>query len=82
MKIAVCLIAGNEAGLIDRALDSAFSVTDTVIVVRATGGLTPDQTLDVARQPQQPARGGCGRGWDGGVAGGRVSDGEPDRGPV
>ena len=49
MKIAVCLIAGNEAGLISRALDSAFSVTDTVIVVRAVGGQTPDQTLDVAR---------------------------------
>jgi glycosyltransferase involved in cell wall biosynthesis len=50
MKIAVCLIAGNEAGLIDRALDSAFSVTDTVVVVRAVGGQTPDPTLDVARQ--------------------------------
>jgi glycosyltransferase involved in cell wall biosynthesis len=50
MKIAVCLIAGNEAGLIDRALDSAFSVTDTVIVVRAIGGQTPDPTLDVARE--------------------------------
>jgi glycosyltransferase involved in cell wall biosynthesis len=50
MKIAVCLIAGNEAGLIDRALDSAFSVTDTVVVVRAVGGQTPDSTLDVARQ--------------------------------
>jgi tetratricopeptide (TPR) repeat protein len=50
MKIAVCLIAGNEAGLIDRALDSAFSVTDTVVVVRAVGGQTPDQTLDVARE--------------------------------
>jgi glycosyltransferase involved in cell wall biosynthesis len=50
MKIAVCLIAGNEAGLIDRALDSAFSVTDAVIVVRAVGGQTPDSTLDVARQ--------------------------------
>jgi len=50
MKIAVCLIAGNEAKLISRALDSAFSVTDTVVVVRAAGGQTPDQTLDVARQ--------------------------------
>jgi glycosyltransferase involved in cell wall biosynthesis len=50
MKIAVCLIAGNEAGLISRALDSAFSVTDTVVVVRAVGGQTPDSTLDVARQ--------------------------------
>ena len=50
MKIAVCMIAGNEAGVIDRALKSAFSVTDTVVVVRATGGQTPDQTLDVARQ--------------------------------
>jgi tetratricopeptide (TPR) repeat protein len=50
MKIAVCLIAGNEAGLIDRALDSAFSVTDTVIVVRAIGGQKPDSSLEMARQ--------------------------------
>ena len=50
MKIAVCLIAGNEEAVIDRALDSAFSVTDTVIVVRAIGGQTPDPTLDVARE--------------------------------
>lgn len=50
MKIAVCLIAGNEEAVIDRALDSAFSVTDTVIVVRAIGGQKPDRTLDVARQ--------------------------------
>ena len=50
MKIAVCLIAGNEEAVIDRALDSAFSVTDTVVVVRAIGGQKPDQTLDVARQ--------------------------------
>ena len=50
MKIAVCMIAGNEEAVIDRALDSAFSVTDTVIVVRAVGGQTPDSTLDVARE--------------------------------
>lgn len=50
MKIAVCLIAGNEEAVIDRALDSAFSVTDTVVVVRAIGGQTPDPTLDVARE--------------------------------
>jgi len=50
MKIAVCMIAGNEEPVIDRALDSAFSVTDTVIVVRAVGGQTPDPTLDVARE--------------------------------
>ena len=48
-KIAVCIIAGNEEPLINRALDAAFSVTDTVVVVRAIGGQTPDQTLDVAR---------------------------------
>lgn len=50
MKIAVCLIAGNEEPVIDRALDAAFSVSDTVIVVRAIGGQTPDPTLDVARE--------------------------------
>ena len=50
MKIAVCMIAGNEEAVIDRALDAAFSVTDTVIVVRAIGGQTPDPTLDIALQ--------------------------------
>jgi len=50
MKIAVCLIAGNEEPVIDRALDAAFSVTDTVVVVRAIGGQTPDPTLDIARE--------------------------------
>lgn len=50
MKIAVCLIAGNEEELINRALDSAYTVTDTVVVVRAIGGQKPDSTLDVARQ--------------------------------
>jgi glycosyltransferase involved in cell wall biosynthesis len=49
MKIAVCLIAGNEEAVIDRALDAAFSITDTVVVVRAVGGRAPDPTLDIAR---------------------------------
>jgi glycosyltransferase involved in cell wall biosynthesis len=50
MKIAICMIAGNEAAHIERALDSAFTVTDTVIVVRAIGGQTPDETLDIAER--------------------------------
>lgn len=49
-KIAVCLIAGNEEPLIERALDAAFSVTDTVVVVRAIGGQTPDPTLAIAKE--------------------------------
>jgi len=48
-KIAVCLIAGNEKALIGRALDSAFLVSDLVVVVQATGGAQPDGTMDVAR---------------------------------
>jgi hypothetical protein len=49
-KVAVCLICGNEQDIIGRALDSAFTVSDTVIVVRACGGQTPDSSLDVARE--------------------------------
>ena len=49
-SLAVCLIAGNEERLINRALDAAFSVTPLVIVVRAIGGQKPDSTLDVARR--------------------------------
>lgn len=50
MKIAVCMIVGNESAHIERALDSAFSVSDCVVVVRAIGGQTPDETLDVAKR--------------------------------
>ena len=50
MKIAICMICGNESEHISRALDSAFSVTDTVVVVRAIAGQEPDNTLDVAKQ--------------------------------
>jgi len=49
-KVAVCLICGNEEGIIGRALDSAFTVSDTVIVVRAIGGQTPDKSLQIARE--------------------------------
>lgn len=48
-KIAVCLITGNEEDIIQRALDSAFRLTDTVIVVRACGGNAPDRSLDIAK---------------------------------
>lgn len=44
------MICGNEEAVIARALDSAFTVTDTVVVVRACGGQTPDQSLEIARQ--------------------------------
>ena len=49
-KVAVCLICGNEEEIIGRALDSAFTVSDTVIVVRAIGGQTPDKSLQIARE--------------------------------
>jgi glycosyltransferase involved in cell wall biosynthesis len=49
-KVAVCLITGNEEAIIGRALDSAFTVSDTVIVVRAIGGAKPDSSLEIARQ--------------------------------
>jgi tetratricopeptide (TPR) repeat protein len=49
-KVAVCLICGNEEAIIGRALDSAFTVSDTVIVVRAIGGQKPDKSLQIARE--------------------------------
>jgi glycosyltransferase involved in cell wall biosynthesis len=49
-KVAVCLITGNEEQIIGRALDSAFTVSDTVIVVRAVGGAKPDSSLEIARE--------------------------------
>jgi tetratricopeptide (TPR) repeat protein len=49
MKIAICMIAGNESAHIRRALDCAFTVTDLVVVVRAIGGQKPDDTMDIAR---------------------------------
>jgi tetratricopeptide (TPR) repeat protein len=49
-KVAVCLICGNEEEIIGRALDGAFTVSDTVIVVRAIGGQTPDKSLQIARE--------------------------------
>jgi glycosyltransferase involved in cell wall biosynthesis len=50
MKIAICMIAGNESAHIRRALDCAFSVTDLVVVVRAIGGQTADETLTIAKE--------------------------------
>jgi glycosyltransferase involved in cell wall biosynthesis len=49
-EVAVCLITGNEEAIIGRALDSAFTVSSTVIVVRACGGQKPDSSLEIARQ--------------------------------
>ena len=49
MKIAICMIAGNESEHIRRALDCAFTVTDLIVVVRAIGGQKPDETLDIAK---------------------------------
>jgi glycosyltransferase involved in cell wall biosynthesis len=48
--IAVCLICGNEEEIINRCLDSVFTVTDRVIVVRAIGSKTPDNTLRIAQE--------------------------------
>jgi tetratricopeptide (TPR) repeat protein len=44
------MIAGNESAHIRRALDCAFSVTNLVVVVRAVGGQTPDETLTIAKE--------------------------------
>jgi tetratricopeptide (TPR) repeat protein len=49
-EVAVCLICGNEEAIIGRALDSAFTVSDIVVVVRAIGGAKPDSSLEIARQ--------------------------------
>ena len=49
-SLAICIIAGNEEQTIERCLDSAFAVTDVVVVVGAVGGAKPDRTLQIARK--------------------------------
>ena len=47
-RISLCLIVGNESGYIERCLESFLPVADEVVVVRAVGGLAPDDTLERA----------------------------------
>ncbi len=48
ITISLCLIAGNEAALIIRLLNSAFNAFDELCLVVATGTEMPDQTLYMA----------------------------------
>lgn len=51
VKLSLCIIAGNEEGLIRRCLDTFAKgiPVDELIVVRAVGSRKPDRTLDIAR---------------------------------
>ena len=48
MKISCAAIAGNCEGYITRFLNVFQPVCDEVVVVRATGSLEPDRTLEIA----------------------------------
>jgi len=48
-KISLCVIAGNVEKQIGRFLDAFAPVADEVIVVRASGNLGDDDTLEIAR---------------------------------
>lgn len=47
-RISLCIICGNEASVIIRCLDSAAGAFDELCLVRAIGGLTPDETVSLA----------------------------------
>lgn len=47
-KISLCMICGNEAGIIEACLDSAADGFDELCLVRAVGDQTPDNTLERA----------------------------------
>jgi hypothetical protein len=47
-KIALCMIAGNEAAIIRRCLDSAAGAFDRLCLVQAVGEATADDTLNIA----------------------------------
>lgn len=49
MKISLCMIVGNEAGIIERCLQSACGAFDELCLVRAVGSAAPDATVDLAR---------------------------------
>ena len=49
-KISLCCITGNCERDIDRFLDAFQPHVDEVVIVRATGSLTPDQTLAIAEK--------------------------------
>lgn len=47
--ITLCLIAGNESMHVRRCLKTFSPCADEIIVVRAIGSLTPDDTLNIAK---------------------------------
>lgn len=48
MKISLCMIAGNEAAIITRCLESAKDAFDELCIVQAVGSSTPDLTAGIA----------------------------------
>lgn len=48
MKISLCMICGNEAGVILRCLESAKGAFDELCLVEANGARPPDETLRLA----------------------------------
>src|SRR5262245_9394239 len=49
-KISLCMIVGNEQDYIQRCLMSFLRIADEVVLVRAIGNQTPDQTEQMARE--------------------------------
>lgn len=50
MKISLCIITGNRAHEIDRFIRNFAPLCDELVIVRAIGNQTPDNTMDMARQ--------------------------------
>jgi len=48
MRISLCVICGNEAGIIERFLDSFSGAFDELSLVRAIGTTEPDATVELA----------------------------------
>lgn len=46
--VALCMIVGNEAAVIERCLNAFSGAFDELCIVRAIGSLEPDNTLDLA----------------------------------
>lgn len=49
-KISLCMIVGNVSEYIERCLNSFLPIADEVVIVRAIGNQTPDDTEAIARR--------------------------------
>jgi len=48
-RLVAGMICGNEEERIERCVKSLFKICDEIVVVRATGSLEPDRTLEIAK---------------------------------